>query len=200
VTTRGGRPAALSPEKTTVRRLHCRLWQKLVEVLRSNDLGHRGPRERHGEEEKKTATSPMQKRKTPDERQALSTEGQRSLGFQLPELELKPFGSVLGWKKRRWRTRLHLYNPKHDDLDGNPGLLGLIRLKPSSTPARLRSKKMTTDVWAPVVSVTEEKEGAPAAPPGPAHTRESGEGVGCSASLGRPKQKREEGQEGNMPV
>jgi hypothetical protein len=112
VTTRGGSPAALSPEKTTARQRHCRLWQKLAEVLCSNDLGHRGPRERQGEEEKKMASSPMQKRKTKGERQAPSTKGQRSLGFQLPELELKAFGSVLGLKKRRQRTQLHLYNPK----------------------------------------------------------------------------------------
>jgi hypothetical protein len=79
-------------------------------------------------------------------------------------------------------------------------LLGLIRFKPSSTPARLRSKKMTTDVRAPIVSVTEEKEGTPAAPPRLAHTQESGEGMSCSASLGRPKKKREEGQEGNRPA
>jgi hypothetical protein len=47
---------------------------KLTRVLRSKDLGHHRPKEKHGEEEKEMASSPMQRRKARDERQALSME------------------------------------------------------------------------------------------------------------------------------
>jgi hypothetical protein len=48
---------------------------KLTGALRSKDLGHHRPKEKHGEEEKEMASSPMQRKRARDEQQAPSMEG-----------------------------------------------------------------------------------------------------------------------------